>query len=765
MTQSDKPDSGPDNDIDAGAPEAPDTADTQPGERIAKVLSRAGLASRRDAEIMVAEGRVTVNGKRIDSPATNVLPSDRVAVDGTPLPPPEPPRVWLFHKPPGVVTTARDELGRRTIHDILPPEMPRVMPVGRLDLTSEGLLLLTNDGEIKRRLELPSTGWLRRYRVRVHGAPDEDRLDPLRRGIVVEGESFAPMTVTLDRRQGANAWLTVGLREGRNREVRRAMEAVGLVVNRLIRISYGPFQLADLIPGGIEEVRPRVLRDQLGLAETPATADPVAKPARSRKAAAAPRAASTRISSTGSGGAASPTKSAAARPAGSRPSVARPVSPVAGERQDLGRGRSVTVVRKPRAPLPDAAEAEGQPLRPARPARRSGTAGGAKAGGGSKSGGAKGPAARSRSAMPRAAGGAFRPARPPRPGPAGPEAETGAETGAERPRAFRGPAAATRAVRSNPSRPGAAPASGGRPKPAAGDRSRKGPPATARWGRDERNGGQAEGDRPARAWQPRSTSGDTGPSRAAGSASGRKGPESPHGRSRDTRADGGRSFGAKPPRGARHDDTGSAGPGGGPSRGTPRPAGGGSGGSPKPRSRAPGEDPGRPPHSRTGPDQGTRRAEGAGAKRAEDPRGGRAEGTGGPRGYGRPPRAPRGEAEGPARDARGGPRAPRTAGERRDRDSGTEGPRGPSRGFGKPAVGTGGPRATGRDSGKSWGGGSGGGARTSGPGGSGKSGLGKGAGNPRGDRSGSGQRRPDGSGPSGPRPSGSRPSGPRRPKG
>ena len=233
-------------------------------ERVAKRLARAGVASRREAERMIEAGRVTVNGRRIDSPALNVTPADRIAVDGKPVEAPEPPRVWRYHKPPGLVTTARDEKGRPTVFDRLPPELGRVMSVGRLDMASEGLLLLTNDGELKRRLELPSTGWLRKYRVRVHGAPEEAALDRLRRGLTVGGERFAPMSVTVDRVQGANAWLTAGLREGRNREVRRAMEEIGLTVNRLIRIGYGPFRLGDLAPGGVEEVRPRVLADQLG---------------------------------------------------------------------------------------------------------------------------------------------------------------------------------------------------------------------------------------------------------------------------------------------------------------------------------------------------------------------------------------------------------------------------------------------------------------------------------------------------------------------
>ncbi len=235
------------------------------GDRIAKVLSRAGIASRREAERMIEAGEVAVNGKVIDSPALNVGPADRITVNGQPLAAPEPARLWLYYKPDGLVTSNADEKGRDTIFDHLPEDLPRVMSVGRLDLNSEGLLLLTNDGELKRRLELPSTGWLRKYRVRVKGNPTDPDLEPLRRGITVEGEDFQPMQVVLDRHQGANAWLTVGLREGKNREIRRAMTAIGLTVNRLIRISYGPFRLNELKPGEVEEIRPKVLRDQLGL--------------------------------------------------------------------------------------------------------------------------------------------------------------------------------------------------------------------------------------------------------------------------------------------------------------------------------------------------------------------------------------------------------------------------------------------------------------------------------------------------------------------
>jgi len=253
------------------------TQKTPEGDRIAKVISRAGVASRREAERLIEAGRVTVNGKVIDRAALNVTDQDQITVNGRALDAPEPPRLWLYHKPTGLVTTTRDEKGRSTIFDDLPEDMPRVMSVGRLDLNSEGLLLLTNDGGVKRKLELPSTGWLRRYRVRVNGRPTEDTLAPLRKGMTVDGERFLPMTITLDRQQGANAWISVALREGKNREIRRAMEAVGLSVNRLIRTSYGPFQLGQLKPGTVEEIRPRILRDQLGL-ELPAEPDKTDKP-------------------------------------------------------------------------------------------------------------------------------------------------------------------------------------------------------------------------------------------------------------------------------------------------------------------------------------------------------------------------------------------------------------------------------------------------------------------------------------------------------
>jgi len=238
---------------------------------------------------MIEAGRVAVNGKKIDSPALNVTERDVILVDNKPVADPEPARMWRYHKPAGLVTTTSDEKGRRTIFDALPEELPRVMTVGRLDLNSEGLLLLTNDGELKRRLELPSTGWMRRYKVRAKGTPEDSTLDPLRKGITVDGERFQPMQVTLDKQQGANVWLTIGIREGRNREIRRALNSVGLDVNRLIRLSYGPFQLGDLARGGVEEIRPKILRDQLGITRSQQDkplekAEPQrgARPARSR---------------------------------------------------------------------------------------------------------------------------------------------------------------------------------------------------------------------------------------------------------------------------------------------------------------------------------------------------------------------------------------------------------------------------------------------------------------------------------------------------
>jgi 23S rRNA pseudouridine2605 synthase len=239
-------------------------ADAAEGERIAKLIARAGLCSRRDAEAWIGARRVAVDGVVLSSPALRVRPGQRITVDGKPLPAAEATRLFRYHKPKGVVTSARDPEGRATIYDTLPEGLPRLMPVGRLDLSSEGLLLLTNDGALKRRLELPSTGWLRRYRARAFGEVDDRRLKALAQGVTIDGIAYGPIEARLDRTQGDNAWVTLSLREGKNREVRRVLEHVGLTVNRLIRMAYGPFQLGHLAKRAVEEVPPKVLREQVG---------------------------------------------------------------------------------------------------------------------------------------------------------------------------------------------------------------------------------------------------------------------------------------------------------------------------------------------------------------------------------------------------------------------------------------------------------------------------------------------------------------------
>src|SRR5499425_3859426 len=241
-----------------------DHGEPKAGERVAKVIARAGLASRREAEAWITAGRVAVNGKTIDSAALNVTPADRVTVDGAPLPARERTRLFLYHKPRGLVTTNADPEGRPTIFAALPKHLPRLISVGRLDINSEGLLLLTNDGGLARALELPATAWLRRYRVRAHGRVTQAQLDALRRGVTVDGVRYGAIEASLDREQGANVWLTFAIREGKNREVRNVLGHLGLKVARLIRVSFGPFQLGELPAGGIEEVRTRHLREQLG---------------------------------------------------------------------------------------------------------------------------------------------------------------------------------------------------------------------------------------------------------------------------------------------------------------------------------------------------------------------------------------------------------------------------------------------------------------------------------------------------------------------
>jgi 23S rRNA pseudouridine2605 synthase len=253
----------PRNPSDLNTPER-GSASAPDGHRIAKVMARAGLASRREAEAWIAARRVAVNGAVITSPAVKVNPGDVVTVDGKPLPQRERTRLFLFHKPRGLVTTTADPEGRPTIFDALPKTLPRLISVGRLDINTEGLLLLTNDGGLARVLEHPQTGWLRRYRVRAHGRIDQTQLDSLRQGIAIDGIHYGPIEATLDRVQGGNVWLTFAMREGKNREIRNVLGHLGLQVNRLIRLSFGPFQLGDLKEGAIEEVRTRVLRDQLG---------------------------------------------------------------------------------------------------------------------------------------------------------------------------------------------------------------------------------------------------------------------------------------------------------------------------------------------------------------------------------------------------------------------------------------------------------------------------------------------------------------------
>jgi 23S rRNA pseudouridine2605 synthase len=233
-------------------------------ERVAKLIARAGLCSRRDAERWIAEGRVSVNGEVLTTPAVALGPDNDIRVDGKPLPQPERARLWRYHKPSGLVTTHRDEKGRPTVFGALPAELPRLISIGRLDLNSEGLLLLTNDGALARRLELPATGWVRRYKVRVHGFVDPARLTALARGVTVDGVGYGPIRAALDRQQGSNAWITLSLQEGKNREVRRVLEHLGHPVTRLIRLAYGPFQLGHLARGAIEEVPKKVLHEQLG---------------------------------------------------------------------------------------------------------------------------------------------------------------------------------------------------------------------------------------------------------------------------------------------------------------------------------------------------------------------------------------------------------------------------------------------------------------------------------------------------------------------
>lgn len=232
--------------------------------RIAKAMAQAGLCSRREAERWIEAGRVSVNGTVLSTPAVTVSDTDKILVDGKPLPVQGKVRLWRYHKPKGLITTHSDPKGRRTVFEALPKDLPRVVSVGRLDVATEGLLLLTNSGDLARHLELPATGWLRRYRVRAKGHVTQDKLDALKCGVEIDGVKYGPVEARLDREQGANSWLTVGLREGKNREVKRIASHLGLQVNRLIRLSFGPFSLGDLKPGSLEEVKQAVVADQLG---------------------------------------------------------------------------------------------------------------------------------------------------------------------------------------------------------------------------------------------------------------------------------------------------------------------------------------------------------------------------------------------------------------------------------------------------------------------------------------------------------------------
>ena len=240
------------------------SSNVNPGNRIAKILSRRGICSRRDAEKLILQGKVTVNGTLISSPALNLKETDVIIVNGKTVGQEQQTRLWRYHKPLDLVTSTKDEKGRITVFETLPDHMPKVMSIGRLDINSEGLLLLTNDGQLKRNLELPSTGWVRKYRVRVRGRPTEEAVNPLKNGIKIGREHFKPMDINIDKQQGANAWLSISIREGKNREIRRALEYVGFSVNRLIRVGYGPFRLLDLKPGEVVEVKKQVIKDQIG---------------------------------------------------------------------------------------------------------------------------------------------------------------------------------------------------------------------------------------------------------------------------------------------------------------------------------------------------------------------------------------------------------------------------------------------------------------------------------------------------------------------
>ena len=236
---------------------------TEKKERIAKIMAAVGLCSRREAERWIAAGRVVVNGQTLMTPACVIGEEDSVMVDGKPLGQKQSRRIWIYNKPAGLMTTNRDPQGRPTIFEKLPTNMPRVVTVGRLDFNSEGLLLLTTDGGLARELELPSRGWKRKYRVRVHGKVTSEVIGRLTKGVKVNGIVYAPCQIEIEREQGTNTWVLMTLTEGKNREIRRLMDFFGLPVTRLIRVSYGPFQLGNLPEGCVREVPARVLKEML----------------------------------------------------------------------------------------------------------------------------------------------------------------------------------------------------------------------------------------------------------------------------------------------------------------------------------------------------------------------------------------------------------------------------------------------------------------------------------------------------------------------
>jgi 23S rRNA pseudouridine2605 synthase len=359
-----RPDRKPARSAEAAAASTREVREERGSERIAKVMARAGACSRRDAETWIGEGRVAVNGEVLRDPAVNVGESDAITIDGTALPHRARTRLFRFHKPRGLVTTEHDPEGRPTIFDYLRehwPDGPRVVSVGRLDINTEGLILVTNDGGLARVLELPATGWVRRYRVRVNGETDQAKLDTLGRGITIDGVTYAGIEAILDRVQGANCWLTMSLREGKNREIKRVLEHLGLVVNRLIRISFGPFQLGELAEGAIEEVRTKVLRDQLGPSLAKAAGADFTSPTGEEQEAASVSAEAARHHSE--------RRSSQERPA-RQERRSEPERPARPERRS-SHERPARQERRSEPERPARQERRSEPERPARPERRS----------------------------------------------------------------------------------------------------------------------------------------------------------------------------------------------------------------------------------------------------------------------------------------------------------------------------------------------------------------------------------------------------------